>query len=148
MKFLQNTPRFVFFTGKGGVGKTSVACATAIILAKEGKKVLLVSTDPASNVGQVFGITVGNVVTAIPEVAGLSALEIDPGQAAEVYRERILGPIRGHVPEAELASIAESLSGSCTTEIASFDEFTTLLADESSYGEYDHIVFDTAPTGH
>ncbi|WP_207346264.1 arsenical pump-driving ATPase [Arthrobacter sp. E3] len=148
MKFLQNTPRFVFFTGKGGVGKTSVACATAIILAREGKKVLLVSTDPASNVGQVFGVTVGNVVTAIPEVPGLSALEIDPGQAADGYRERILGPIRGHVPEAELASIAESLSGSCTTEIASFDEFTNLLADESSYGEYDHIVFDTAPTGH
>ncbi|WP_426765926.1 arsenical pump-driving ATPase [Pseudarthrobacter sp. 1G09] len=148
MKFLENTPRFLFFTGKGGVGKTSVACATALTLARAGKKVLLVSTDPASNVGQVFGITIGNTVTPIPEVPGLSALEIDPEQAAEAYRERIISPVRGLLPETELAGIAESLSGSCTTEIASFDEFTNLLADDSSYGEYEHIIFDTAPTGH
>ena len=148
MKFLDNSPRFVFFTGKGGVGKTSVACATALTLAKAGKRVLLVSTDPASNVGQVFGVTIGNTVTAIQDVPGLSALEIDPEQAAEAYRERIIAPVRGLLPETELAGIAESLSGSCTTEIASFDEFTNLLADDSGYGEYDHIVFDTAPTGH
>ncbi|HET8878726.1 MAG TPA: arsenical pump-driving ATPase [Arthrobacter sp.] len=148
MKFLENTPRFLFFTGKGGVGKTSVACATALKLAKSGKKVLLVSTDPASNIGQVFGLTVGNAVTPIRDAPGLWALEIDPEQAAEAYRERIIAPVRGILPEAELAGIAESLSGSCTTEIASFDEFTNLLADGGSYGEYDHIVFDTAPTGH
>lgn len=148
MKFLENVPRFVFFTGKGGVGKTSVACATSLALAEAGKRVLLVSTDPASNVGQVFGVTIGNAVTAIPDVPGLSALEIDPEQAVEAYRERIMAPVRGLLPEAELAGIAESLSGSCTTEIASFDEFTNLLADDGSYGEYDHIVFDTAPTGH
>ncbi|KQN89255.1 arsenical pump-driving ATPase [Arthrobacter sp. Leaf69] len=148
MKFLENTPRFVFFTGKGGVGKTSVACATALTLAKAGKRVLLVSTDPASNVGQVFGVTIGNAVSAIPDVPGLFALEINPEQAAEAYRERIIAPVRGLLPESELAGIAESLSGSCTTEIASFDEFTNLLADGGSYGEYDHIVFDTAPTGH
>lgn len=147
MKFLENTPRFVFFTGKGGVGKTSVACAAALALAKAGKRVLLVSTDPASNVGQVFGVTVGNTVTALQDVPGLWALEIDPEQAAEAYRERIIAPVRGLLPEAELAGIAESLSGSCTTEIASFDEFTSLLADGSN-GEYDHIIFDTAPTGH
>ena len=134
MKFLENPPRFLFFTGKGGVGKTSVACATALTLAKAGKKVLLVSTDPASNVGQVFGVTIGNTVTAIQDVPGLSALEIDPEQAAEAYRERIIAPVRGLLPEAELAGIAESLSGSCTTEIASFDEFTNLLPT-------------TAPTG-
>ena len=148
MKFLENTPRFLFFTGKGGVGKTSVACATALTLARAGEKVLLVSTDPASNVGQVFGVTVGNTVTAIQDVPGLSALEIDPEQAVEAYRERIIAPVRGLLPETELAGIAESLSGSCTTEIASFDEFTNLLADDGSYGQYDHIVFDTAPTGH
>ena len=148
MKFLENTPRFLFFTGKGGVGKTSVACATALSLARAGKRVLLVSTDPASNVGQVFGVTIGNTITPIPEAPGLAALEIDPEQAAAAYRERIIAPVRGLLPESELASIAEGLSGSCTTEVASFDEFTNLLADDTSYGAYDHIVFDTAPTGH
>jgi len=148
VKFLENIPRFLFFTGKGGVGKTSVACATALNLARSGKKVLLVSTDPASNLGQVFGVTIGNTVTPLLDAPGLWALEIDPEQAAEAYRERILAPVRGLLPETELIGIAESLSGSCTTEIASFDEFTNLLADDSSYGEYDHIVFDTAPTGH
>jgi arsenite-transporting ATPase len=148
MKFLDDPPRFLFFTGKGGVGKTSVACATALSLANAGKRVLLVSTDPASNVGQVFGVTIGNTVTAIEDVPGLSALEIDPEQAAEAYRERIIAPVRGLLPESELASIAEGLSGSCTTEVASFDEFTNLLADDAAFGDYDHIVFDTAPTGH
>jgi arsenite-transporting ATPase len=149
MKFLDAPPRFLFFTGKGGVGKTSIACATAVNLARGGKTVLLVSTDPASNVGQVFGLTIGNTITAIPDVDGLSALEIDPEQAAEAYRERIIGPVRGLLPEAELQSIAEQLSGSCTTEIASFNEFTELLTDsEGPIGAFDHVLFDTAPTGH
>jgi len=148
MKFLEAPPRFVFFTGKGGVGKTSVACATALHLARQGKRVLLVSTDPASNVGQVLSVTIGNKVTSIEQVAGLSALEIDPEQAAAAYRERIIAPVRGLLPDKELASITEQLSGSCTTEIASFNEFTALLADESFTGQYDHVVFDTAPTGH
>ncbi len=124
MKFLEDPPRFLFFTGKGGVGKTSVACATALELAGHGKRVLLVSTDPASNIGQVFDITIGNTITEIPAVPGLSALEIDPDQAAEAYRERIIAPVRGLLPDSEIAGITESLSGSCTTEIASFDEFT------------------------
>ena len=98
MKFLDAPPRFLFFTGKGGVGKTSIACATAITLAGRGKTVLLVSTDPASNVGHVFGLEIGNTITAIPAVSGLSALEIDPDQAAEAYRERIVGPVRGLLP--------------------------------------------------
>ncbi|GAA1470447.1 arsenical pump-driving ATPase [Microbacterium thalassium] len=148
MRFLDRAPRFLFFTGKGGVGKTSVACATAVDLAARGRRVLLVSTDPASNVGQVFDVTVGNTVTEITAVPGLDALEIDPEAAADAYRERIIGPVRGLLPEVELAGIAESLSGSCTTEIASFDEFTELLTDEAAYAGYDHIVFDTAPTGH
>ncbi|CRK52008.1 Arsenical pump-driving ATPase [Rhodococcus sp. RD6.2] len=149
MKFLDNPPRFLFFTGKGGVGKTSVACASAIALARAGKKVLLVSTDPASNVGQVFGLRIGNTVTAVPAVPRLSTLEIDPQQAADAYRERIVGPVRGLLPDAEIASITEQLSGSCTTEIASFNEFTALLTDTDGVtGGFDHVLFDTAPTGH
>jgi arsenite-transporting ATPase len=147
MRYLKDAPRFLFFTGKGGVGKTSVACATAVDLASRGHRVLLVSTDPASNLGQVFGITIGNHVTEIASVPGLAALEIDPEQAADAYRERIIAPVRGVLPETEISGITESLSGSCTTEIASFDEFTHLLTD-SAYGGYDHVIFDTAPTGH
>jgi arsenite-transporting ATPase len=148
MHFLLDPPRFLFFTGKGGVGKTSVACATAVHLAGSGRSVLLVSTDPASNVAQVLGVSIGNTITRIPAVSGLSALEIDPEQAADAYRERIIGPVRGLLPDRELAAITEQLSGSCTTEVASFNEFTALLADESVFGAYDHVVFDTAPTGH
>ncbi|EKT77201.1 arsenite-transporting ATPase [Rhodococcus opacus M213] len=148
MKFLDTPPRFLFFTGKGGVGKTSIACAAAITLARAGKRVLLVSTDPASNVGQVFGLTIGNTVTEVLTVPGLSALEIDPEQAADAYRERIVGPVRGLLPEKELASITEQLSGSCTTEIASFNEFTALLTDHDTLADFDHVLFDTAPTGH
>ncbi len=148
MRFLDQPPRFLFFTGKGGVGKTSIACATAIQLAANGKRVLLVSTDPASNVGQVFGISIGNNITAVPAVPNLAALEIDPQAAAQSYRYRIVGPVRGILPEAVVKGIEEQLSGACTTEIAAFDEFTSLLIDSPLTAEYDHIVFDTAPTGH
>lgn len=148
MNFLQQLPKFLFFTGKGGVGKTSLSCATAVHLADAGKKVLLVSTDPASNVGQVFGTAIGHRITPISNVANLSALEIDPVQAAALYRERIVGPIRGKLPESAINSIEEQLSGACTTEIAAFDEFTALLTDVELIEHYDHIVFDTAPTGH
>jgi arsenite/tail-anchored protein-transporting ATPase len=147
-QFLNDPPTFLFFTGKGGVGKTSLACASAVALCDAGKRVLLVSTDPASNVGQVFATTIGNRVTAIAAVPGLSALEIDPPAAAKAYRERIVGPVRGKLPESVVRSIEEQLSGACTTEIAAFDEFTALLTDPALLAEYDHIVFDTAPTGH
>lgn len=148
MNFLDQPPRFLFFTGKGGVGKTSIACATAIQLAETGKRVLLVSTDPASNVGQVFGISIGNTITAIPAVARLAALEIDPQAAAQAYRDRIVGPVRGVLPDTVVKGIEEQLSGACTTEIAAFDEFTALLIDSALTADYDHIIFDTAPTGH
>jgi arsenite-transporting ATPase len=149
MKFLDDAPRFLFFTGKGGVGKTSIACASALTLAKAGKKVLLVSTDPASNVGQVFGMSIGNTIAEIRDVPGLSALEIDPDQAVEAYRERIVGPVRDLLPAADVRSIEEQLSGACTTEIASFNEFTALLTDAGgTVGHFDHVLFDTAPTGH
>ncbi|ASP05260.1 arsenical pump-driving ATPase [Pseudomonas aeruginosa] len=148
MKFLQIPPRFLFFTGKGGVGKTSIACATAIQLAEAGKRVLLVSTDPASNVGQVFGVDIGNRVTPIPAVPRLSALEIDPEAAASAYRERLVGPVRGVLPDDVVKGIEESLSGACTTEIAAFDEFTALLTNAALTADYEHIIFDTAPTGH
>ena len=148
MLFLDSPPQFMFFTGKGGVGKTSFACATAVRLADQGSRVLLVSTDPASNVGQVFGVAIGNHITAIPGVANLSALEIDPPAAAQAYRERIVGPVRAVLPEAVVKGIEEQLSGACTTEIAAFDEFTSLLTDTELTQQYDHILFDTAPTGH
>jgi arsenite-transporting ATPase len=148
MKFLDQPPRFLFFTGKGGVGKTSIACAAAVQLAAAGKRVLLVSTDPASNVGQVFGVSIGNRITAIPAVAKLSALEIDPQAAAQAYRDRIVGPVRGVLPDAIVKGIEEQLSGACTTEIAAFDEFTALLVDSALTADYAHIIFDTAPTGH
>lgn len=147
-KFLEQPPRFLFFTGKGGVGKTSIACATAIQLADAGRQVLLVSTDPASNVGQVFGVSIGNKITAITSVPGLAALEIDPQAAAQAYRDRIVGPVRGILPDSVVKGIEEQLSGACTTEIAAFDEFTALLTDSTLTAAYDHIVFDTAPTGH
>ena len=148
MHFLEQTPSFLFFTGKGGVGKTSIACAAAVHLAETGGRVLLVSTDPASNVGQVFGAAIGTSATPIAEVPGLAALEIDPQTAAEGYRERIVGPVKGVLPDDVVAGIEEQLSGACTTEIAAFDEFTALLTDERFVADYDHIVFDTAPTGH
>lgn len=148
MNFLQHPPRFLFFTGKGGVGKTSIACATAVQLASAGKRVLLVSTDPASNVGQVFGTDIGNHITPIAAVPGLFALEIDPQAAAQAYRDRIVGPVRGVLPETVVKGIEEQLSGACTTEIAAFDEFTALLTDAALTADYAHIIFDTAPTGH
>lgn len=148
MKFLEQPPRFLFFTGKGGVGKTSIACATAIQLAEAGRRVLLVSTDPASNVGQVFGVGIGDKITAIDAVPNLFALEIDPQAAAQAYRDRIVGPVRGKLPDAVVKGIEEQLSGACTTEIAAFDEFTALLTDAAITSAYDHIIFDTAPTGH
>jgi arsenite-transporting ATPase len=134
--------------GKPGRFKTSLACATALALADAGKRVLLVSTDPASNVGQVFDVEIGNRITPIPGVEGLAALEIDPEQAAAQYREKIVGPLREALPQQALRSIEEQLSGACTTEIATFDEFTALLTDEDLVSAYDHVIFDTAPTGH
>lgn len=148
MKFLDNSPNYLFFTGKGGVGKTSISCATAIKLAGEGKKVLLVSTDPASNVGQVFSQTIGNHITAISVVPGLYAIEIDPQAAAAEYRKKIIDPIKDSLPPEVIQSITEQLSGACTTEIAAFDEFTGLLTNTDITGQFDHIIFDTAPTGH
>lgn len=148
MQFLQNIPPYLFFTGKGGVGKTSISCATAIRLTEQGKRVLLVSTDPASNVGQVFSQTIGNTIQPIASVPGLSALEIDPQAAAQQYRARIVDPIKGVLPDDVVSSINEQLSGACTTEIAAFDEFTGLLTDASLLTRFDHIIFDTAPTGH
>lgn len=149
MKLVDHPTRLLFFTGKGGVGKTSLACATAVTLADRGRKVLLVSTDPASNLGQVFGISIGaQVPTPVEGVSGLDALNIDPEAAAQAYRDRVIGPMRGILPADTVKSMEEQLSGACTTEIAAFDEFTGLLTDGLATGRYDHVVFDTAPTGH
>jgi len=146
--FLEHATRILFFTGKGGVGKTSLACAVAIALSSRGKRVLLVSTDPASNLDEVLGVRLSGAPAAIPGAHGLFALNINPEAAAKAYRDRVVGPYRGVLPEASINSIEEQLSGACTVEIAAFDEFTKLLGDAHATAGFDHIVFDTAPTGH
>ncbi len=145
---LSSATRFLFFTGKGGVGKTSLSCALAIALADAGRRVLLVSTDPASNLDEVLGVRLSNVPTSVPSVAGLMALNINPEEAARAYREKIIGPMRGQLPAAALTSMEEQLSGACTTEIAAFDEFSRLLGDGAATDGFEHVIFDTAPTGH
>src|SRR5512139_4056330 len=147
-EFLDRATRILFFTGKGGVGKTSLACATAVALAERGKKVLLVSTDPASNLDEVLGLQLTGEPKAVLGADGVFALNIDPEAAAKAYRERVVGPYRGVLPDAAVNSMEEQLSGACTVEIAAFDEFTKLLGDEVATSAYDHIIFDTAPTGH
>jgi arsenite-transporting ATPase len=146
--FLEHATRHLFFTGKGGVGKTSLACATALALADRGKKVLLVSTDPASNLDEILGQKLAASPTPIPDAANLYALNIDPEEAARLYREKVVGPYRGKLPAAALRSMEEQLSGSCTMEIAAFDEFSRLLGDPAATKFFDHVIFDTAPTGH
>ncbi len=91
--------KYLFFTGKGGVGKTSVACTTAVALADRGKRVVLVSTDPASNLQDVFGAELDNKGTPIQEVPNLTVANFDPEQAAAEYREGVVGPFRGKLPE-------------------------------------------------
>jgi arsenite/tail-anchored protein-transporting ATPase len=140
--------RYAFFTGKGGVGKTSLACASAVRLAEEGHRVLLVSTDPASNLDEVLETPLSTSPTAVAGVPGLFALNVDPEAAAAAYRERMVGPYRGILPEAAIRSMEEQFSGGCTVEIAAFDAFAELLAGGSYAREFNHVVFDTAPTGH
>ncbi|MBT2579849.1 arsenical pump-driving ATPase [Bacillus sp. ISL-8] len=139
---------FLFFTGKGGVGKTSTACATAITLADMGKQVLLISTDPASNLQDVFEIELTNKPKEIPSVPNLQVANLDPETAANEYKERVVGPYRGKLPDAVIATMEEQLSGACTVEMAAFDEFSTLLTNKELTSKFDHIIFDTAPTGH
>jgi arsenite-transporting ATPase len=138
---------YLFFTGKGGVGKTSLACAAAIRAADAGKRVLLISTDPASNLDEMLGVALSRQPTPVPGVPGMMALNIDPEASAEAYRARVLAPYLGKAPEAEVEKIREELSGACTIEVAAFDEFSGLL-DETWRQQFDHVVFDTAPSGH
>jgi len=140
--------KYLFYTGKGGVGKTSVACATAVSLADSGKRVLLISTDPASNLQDVFSMELTNKGTPIPDVPNLVVTNLDPIKAAAEYRESVIAPYRGKLPGAVLANMEEQLSGSCTVEIAAFNEFSNFITDGKIQQEYDHIIFDTAPTGH
>jgi arsenite-transporting ATPase len=139
---------YLFFTGKGGVGKTSVACAVALALAESGKRVLVVSTDPASNLDEVLGERLGSAPRPVSGMPGLEASNLDPGAAAAAYREALVGPYRGVLPDATVASMEEQLSGACTVEIAAFNEFAALIGDETVEARYDVTIFDTAPTGH
>ena len=148
MKLPGEPTRNLLFTGKGGVGKTSVACATAISLADSKKRVLLVSTDPASNLDEVLSTKLGMRPTLVESVPGLAAMNVNPEEAAKEYRERVVGPYRGLLPEPAIRSIEEQLSGACTVEIAAFDEFAKLLGDDNTTAQFDHVIFDTAPTGH
>jgi arsenite-transporting ATPase len=140
--------RHLFFTGKGGVGKTSLSCAAGLALAEAGKRVLIVSTDPASNLDEVLGVALTGTPTAIPGAPNLFALNIDPVAAAADYRERMVAPYRKLLPPAAIQSMEEQFSGACTVEIAAFDEFSKLLGDPTATADFDHVVFDTAPTGH
>lgn len=140
--------KYLFYTGKGGVGKTSTACATAVALADGGKKVLLVSTDPASNLQDVFSTDLNNKGVPVKEVPGLVVVNLDPVKAAAEYRESVISPYRGLLPDSVINNMEEQLSGSCTVEIAAFNEFSSFLTDEESQSRFDYIIFDTAPTGH
>ena len=140
--------KYLFYTGKGGVGKTSIACATAVGLADNGKKILLISTDPASNLQDVFNQTLNGHGTDIQEVPGLTVVNLDPEQAAAEYRESVIAPFRGKLPDSVIQNMEEQLSGSCTVEIAAFNQFSDFITDADKAKEYDHIIFDTAPTGH
>ncbi|MDI3311262.1 MAG: arsenical pump-driving ATPase [Thermoanaerobacterium sp.] len=143
-----NLTKYMFFTGKGGVGKTSVACATAVALADSGKNVFLISTDPASNLQDVFNTKLDNKGVSIKEVPNLVVANLDPVQAATEYRESVIGPYRGMFPDDVLKNMEEQLSGSCTIEIAAFNEFSKFITDKEIQTRYDYIIFDTAPTGH
>ena len=140
--------KYLFFTGKGGVGKTSVACATALTLADQGKKIFLVSTDPASNLQDVFGIELSSEGTPIQENSNLVVANLNPEAAAKAYRESVIAPYKGKLPESIIKNMEEQLSGSCTVEIAAFNEFSNFITDQAMQKEYDYIIFDTAPTGH
>ena len=147
-KLIASVPRFIFFTGKGGVGKTSMSCVVAYALADQGKRVLLISTDPASNLDEVLETPLTGQPKQINGQPGLWAMNIDPVRAAAEYRERIVGPYRGILPDEAVQIIEEQLSGACTVEIAAFNEFTRFIGDDSAARDYDHVVLDTAPTGH
>ena len=140
--------KYLFFTGKGGVGKTSIACATAVGLADAGKNILLISTDPASNLQDVFQQPLNGQGTSIAGVPNLTVVNLDPEEAAANYRESVIAPYRGKLPESVINNMEEQLSGSCTVEIAAFNEFSDFITDQAKQKEYDHIIFDTAPTGH
>lgn len=140
--------KYLFFTGKGGVGKTSLSSSIAVNLADQGKRIALVSTDPASNLQDIFNMSLTNALTQVPALPNLYVANFEPVKAAEAYKQSVIEPYIGVLPEFAIKNMEEQLSGSCTVEVAAFNEFTSFLTNETLADEYDHIIFDTAPTGH
>ena len=145
---LNKIPKFLFFTGKGGVGKTSMSCAISTSLADSGKSVLLISTDPASNLDEVLQTKIQSIPTQINDINNLWAMNINPVTAANEYKEKMVAPYRGLLPDEAIIQMEEQLSGACTVEIAGFNEFSKYVGDDDIISQFDHIILDTAPTGH
>ena len=140
---------FVFFSGKGGVGKTSMACTQAVRFADEGQRTLIVTTDPASNLLDTFEQPIGHRVTAIAGVPNLWAMEIDSDQATREYIDRAMDPLRAAFPPQMVQVMEEQMSGPCTAEVAAFDRFTDFLeVPAPGAPAFEVVIFDTAPTGH
>jgi arsenite-transporting ATPase len=134
--------QYIFFSGKGGVGKTTMAATTALYQSKKGQRTLLVSTDPAGNLGDIFERKVGmETVQVAPD---LFLAQMDSDAITNAYKNKMLEPLSAILEGAVLEQVKEEFNGGCTVEIATFDKFTDFLGDET----YDLIIFDTAPTGH
>ncbi|RLE10919.1 arsenic-transporting ATPase [Candidatus Aerophobetes bacterium] len=138
-------PEYHFFSGKGGVGKTSIASATALWFAERGKKTLIISTDPAHSLSDAFRKKIGGNIKRIEK--NLYAVEIDPKKAVEEYRKKFMPEIE-KIEFLKGFGINETFDVMGTApgidEIASFDKFLQFM----NSSEYEVIIFDTAPTGH
>lgn len=135
--------RYLFFLGKGGVGKSTVASLSSVYLADKGFRTLLLTTDPASHLHDIMGQAVGHIPAEIKGVRNLWAARIGQKEALHEYRERILGALKD-CDESARRSVEEDLNSPCAEEMAALEKFIAYFEPKG----YDVIVFDTAPTGH
>lgn len=140
--------KFVFFGGKGGVGKTTSSAAYAYRCSEEGKKTLIVSTDPAHSLCDIFEISIGPEIKELGK--NLYGLEIDPEKESAKYIERIKSNMKKTVSPVIISEIEKQLDAASVSpgseESAIFDKLVEII---NNYGnEFEKIVFDTAPTGH